>query len=367
MPAAVLRLFQRRPVQQRRDRERCGALRLLHPALVALCRRQSRSLQLRHSGRSLQAGHGLGRCRQRSEHRAGRCLYEVSAHGRRRRGRGFPARERGGHSGGASLPAVQKAHLPLCPARRRPARDRAGASLVLLLLCHRQGLTHFLRPDGEPASDVLRGQHRRGALRGVQPASLHPAHSGGRRAADDLHAGQYALRGARLLRAAEDALPFVQVHLCARRGAHGGTVLLLRAVSQLLRHRRRAGHRALAPHHAAQSAFPLAQRPARQALSQRSAAAPVRAFADAAERGAQNTASAALRGGHFAAPLAQRPRRGRLVPAGGAAVPRGHAAPGKADLWECRPPRAGGSDGPELPQLFHHRKGGKRRGHPPGD
>ena len=140
-----------------------------------------------------------------------------------------------------------------------------------------------------------------------------------------------------------------------------------RAVSQLLRHRRRAGHRALAPHHAAQSAFPLAQRPARQALSQRSAAAPVRAFADAAERGAQNTASAALRGGHFAAPLAQRPHRGRLVPAGGAAVPRGHAAPGKADLWECRPPRAGGSDGPELPQLFHHRKGGKRRGHPPGD
>ena len=137
--------------------------------------------------------------------------------------------------------------------------------------------------------------------------------------------------------------------------------------SQLLRHRRRAGHRALAPHHAAQSAFPLAQRPARQALPQRSAAAPVRAFADAAERGAQNTASTALRGGHFAAPLAQRPRRGRLVPAGGAAVPRGHAAPGKADLWERRPPRAGGSGRPELPQLFHHRKGGKRRGHPPGD
>ena len=60
-------------------------------------------------------------------------------------------------------------------------------------------------------------------------------------------------------------------------------------------------------------------------------------FADAAERGAQNTASAALRGGHFAAPLAQRPRRGRLVPAGGAAVPRGHAAPGKADLWGTSP------------------------------
>ena len=45
-------------------------------------------------------------------------------------------------------------------------------------------------------------------------------------------------------------------------------------------------------------------------------------FADAAERGAQNTASAALRGGHFAAPLAQRPRCGR---------------PG-ACSWSCCPP-----------------------------